>query len=77
MEAPFNDDQIDKLNQFQSKGFFHPFTCGCGFGLDAEQKSKCERLNGTGEGVLIATKDGWICPCGEYTQKWTHNFMGT
>lgn len=24
---------------------------------------------------LIATKDGWICECGEYTQDWALTFM--
>jgi hypothetical protein len=27
------------------------------------------------EGMLKATTDGWICPCGEYKQDWAHDFM--
>jgi DNA polymerase III delta prime subunit len=27
------------------------------------------------EGILIATTDGWVCPCGEYKQDWAHDFM--
>lgn len=73
MNAPFNDDQVHKLNEFQKTGFFHPFTC-CGGDID--ENPDCERQNQKGEGTLIATKDGWICPCGKYTQNWAHTFMG-
>jgi hypothetical protein len=27
------------------------------------------------DGVLIATLNGWVCPCGEYRQDWAHDFM--
>lgn len=27
------------------------------------------------EGILIATKEGWVCPCGYYKQDWAHTFM--
>lgn len=41
----------------------HPFTCG---GPDGA--IECERRKGTGEGVLIPTPEGWVCPCGAYKQ---------
>lgn len=28
-----------------------------------------------GHTVLIATKEGWICPKCDYKQKWAHKFM--
>lgn len=72
LKAPFNDDQVEKLNKYQEHGFFHPFTC-CSAGTE----EKCERRNGKGEGILIATNEGWVCPCGEYKQNWAHTFMGS
>ena len=60
--APFSDEQVLKLNEFQKSKKFHPFTCDCG--RDREDK-----------GILIATNEGWICPCGEYKQNWAHSFM--
>jgi len=73
MEAPFTDQQIRKLNEFQNAGQFHPFTCDrkaveCETNVTPRDYSK--------DGVLIATKDGWVCPCGKYTQNWAHKFMG-
>jgi len=68
--TPFTEEQVKNLNQYQEDGFMHPFTC-CSSGSD----SKCERKNGISEGILIASKDGWVCPCGEHTQKWAHAFM--
>lgn len=72
LKTPFTNDQVEKLNQYQEKGFFHPFTC-----CSAGSEQKCQRRNGTGEGTLIATNEGWVCPCGEYKQDWAHTFMGS
>ncbi len=31
---------------------------------------------GTSEGLLTATRDGWVCPCGKMPlQKWAYAFM--
>lgn len=60
IKAPFTDDQVDALNEFQHLGFVHEFTC---------------KNNHPGNNVLIATKDGWICPSCNYTQNWCHSFM--
>lgn len=60
-KAPWTKDQISCLNQWQSCGFFHPFTCG----------------NPNCRAELVATEKGWKCPvegCG-YTQDWAHGFM--
>ena len=61
----WTEKQVSNLNNFQNSGAFHPFTCG---GKDKEGKD-CRS-------VLLATKDGWICPdgCG-YTQNWAHEAM--
>ena len=68
--APFTDEQVEQLNRFQQAGRFHPFTC-CSTG----PADICERRLHTGDGELIATADGWVCPCGHYTQTWAHGFM--
>lgn len=63
IKAPFTEDQVTLLNAYQTNGLFHPFTC-CSFnGCDRSDKK------------LIATKSGWVCPCGLYKQKWAHKFM--
>jgi len=43
----------------------HPFTCATG-----ETKKDLD-----GEGVLVATPEGWVCPYCDYTQNWAHDFM--
>jgi len=76
IKAPFTDEQVKSLNEFQKKGRFHPFTC-----CSPSNIKECKRRNNEGdtweekEGMLIATKDGWVCPCGKYKQDWAHKFM--
>jgi len=60
VRAPFTPAQVANMNRYQQEGFGHAFTCGNG---------------GHSHGVLIATKDGWICPRCDYTQDWTHKRM--
>ena len=60
VQAPWTDDQVKCLNDFQQAGYVHPFTCG---GEDCRMD-------------LIATNNGWICPSGcGYTQNWAHDYM--
>ena len=30
VQAPFTEDQVCSLNEYQKAGKFHPFTCECG-----------------------------------------------
>lgn len=69
--APWTDEEVKSLNEFQKCKAWHPFTCGdCGECL-VPQKSR----------VLVATKDGWECPsCNSQcaptiVQTWAHTFM--
>jgi len=64
--APFSEEQVKALKNWQEKGF-HPFTC-CSF-------EDCKRSEQKNEGELIPYSEGWICPCGKYTQDWCHDFM--
>jgi hypothetical protein len=72
IRAPFTAVQVQGLNEYQTgTDFGHkmpPFTCGNrGDGQHGEE--------GGDKGVLIATEQGWVCPCCEYTQDWAHSFM--
>lgn len=65
IEAPFNQEQVAQLNRNQQSGYTHPFTCG-----------REPRLgHSDGEGILVARKEGWMCPDDDYTQSWAHAFM--
>lgn len=75
-KAPFTQEQVDKLNDYQRNGKMHPFTC-----CSPSDIKECKRRSGEGstyeekEGILIATVEGWVCPCGKYKQDWSHSFM--
>ena len=60
--APFSSEQVEALNKYQANDLVHEYTCG------AEDRSQCPS-----GGTLIATPDGWVCPCGKYTQRWAWN----
>jgi hypothetical protein len=60
IKTPWSDDQVKALNDRQKDGRFHPYTC-------PGNKIECEKHRS-----LIATKDGWVCACGEYKQGWAH-----
>jgi len=69
IKAPFTDEKVKELNEYQSSRRMHPYTCDrkapeCEVNQEPRDRSK--------DGVLIATKEGWICPCGKYKQNWCH-----
>lgn len=60
--APFTRSQCASLNEYQTAGMFHPFTCG---------EPTCHGIR------LVAVADGWRCAnqiCG-YQQDWAHAWM--
>lgn len=71
----FTPDQVQKLWKHQfgpyetsASGFpivFHPYTC-------LNRGDGKHREFGGDLGVLIPTVRGWICPCCNYTQNWSH-----
>jgi hypothetical protein len=65
-EAPWTEEEVQKLNEFQKDGRFHPFTCG------GDRK---DRYHLDGEGILVATTQGWMCPFCDYKQNWCHQVM--
>jgi len=77
-ETPWSKDLVKELNNRQKNNMLHPYTCGgddipeCKRTKSYEARFKGEEVPFTdeNEGVLTATKDGWICPCGKYKQNW-------
>jgi hypothetical protein len=74
LQAPFSAEQVERLNAFQKDTRFHPFTCGNDRSDAAHVKSASER-NEYDTGILVATKEGWICPACGYRQYWAHGYM--
>lgn len=66
IKKPFTKEHIAALNEYQKSGKFHPFTCG---------GNRTDKNHLDGEGILVATEDGWICPYCDYKQDWAHEFM--
>ncbi len=72
ISAPFTAEQIVMLNDHQTNGRCHPYTCGkCHSGVP-----KSEPIGETHreESVLVATRDGWECPYCDYKQTWAIDF---
>ena len=79
IKAPFTKKQVNSLNKFQKETRYHPFTC-----CSPEEIVECTRaskeidgeiIKGTTDGLLVATEEGWVCPCGRYKQDWAYAFM--
>jgi hypothetical protein len=62
IHAPWTDEQVAKLAEWQTCRWVHPFTCG---GDHGTQKDR----------VLTPTREGWVCRTCGYTQNWAHEFM--
>ncbi len=67
VHAPWTQEQVDALNRYQQEGKFHPFTCGSGRRTDEHHLD--------GEGILVATPQGWKCPYCDYKQDWALEFQ--
>lgn len=61
----FTPDEVVKLNEAQTAGRFHPYTC-------ANRGDGNHRSWNGDLGALVATTRGWICPFCDYTQNWAH-----
>lgn len=69
-KAPWTPERVEYLNKLQDSGIVHPYTCN-------REPAECEVKHRAPEehskdGILIATTDGWVCPCGKYKQDWAH-----
>jgi hypothetical protein len=75
VHAPFTTYQVRHLNEYQTCGLFHEYTCpnGCNYtsGFSAHNAIRAIKL----PLPLRATFDGWVCgQCG-YTQDWAYRWM--
>lgn len=63
INAPWSDEQVKGLNQYQQQGRGHPFTG--------------ERHSDGSECILVATNQGWVTCCGDgrVIQTWAWDFM--
>lgn len=85
VNAPFTEEQVRSLNQYQFSGVFHPFTCanpectahrhiGHWIGEDGEPMS--DKASEITESIyLVATPDSWICGGCGYKQHWAWRWM--
>ena len=71
--APWTDEQVAALNAFQADRRVHPFTCP-ERGDDAHHRISVLAAK-RDVGMLVATRDGWVCPVCGYTQDWAHDGM--
>lgn len=58
-KPPWTPEQVEELNVWQKH---HPLVCGSGRRTDAAHLD--------GEGILVATPNGWMCPYCNYRQSW-------
>lgn len=66
IRPPFTPEQVQRLNEGQTNtgdGMIHPYTC-------RYRSEKPHGHVGGDLGVMIATRDGWVCPYCDYTQEW-------
>jgi len=66
----WNEEQQQKLMEWQRCQHVHPFTCA----NRGDGRHPFEAEYGD-HGVLRAGPDGWWCPHCAYTQTWAHDFM--
>lgn len=71
--APFPAAAVLALNRWQACDWTHPFTCG---NRNTPEHHAYAKAHGQGDhGILVATRDGWVCPVCGYRQAWAHEFM--
>lgn len=65
IKAPWSAEKVTALNLYQKSRRLHPYTCGF---------NRTDENHTDGEGILIATENGWICPFCDYKQDWANEF---
>jgi hypothetical protein len=66
INAPWKVEQTAALNAYQKSRRFHPYTCGF---------NRTDKNHMDGEGILVATANGWICPFCDYKQDWAAELL--
>ena len=77
ISPPYIEEQVKRMNEFQKSGKLHPFTCDGRPFIPDKYSAHMERSRVIcpNEGILEATKDGWVCRCGMYFQDWAYKIM--
>lgn len=80
--APFSPEQVQRLNEYQTGTHGglsgHPFPCpnrGDGVVERPAGPDYAVAPHPYGDGTLIATEAGWVCPHCSHQQNWAHSFM--
>jgi hypothetical protein len=68
IHAPFTEEQVKNINEYQVDGMMHPFTCPCDHDDFVDGEVAADHL-------LIATKENLYCSDCDYQQYWVHDFM--
>ncbi len=63
--APWSDDAIERLNKHQRLREFHPYTC-------PERDESTHSWRHGDLGVLVAMREGFMCPDCGYSQDWAY-----
>lgn len=70
--APWTVEEVNNINDNQTKGYGHPFTC-CS---PEEFSNECFRvILKHNDGILKANTESLTCPCGRYKQDWVYPGM--
>ena len=69
--APFTKEQVKNLNEFQTNGRFHEFTC-----CSPENISECERINKTSEGSIRISRNDLASVAGIATETFIRTLSG-
>ena len=67
VSAPFTEQQVERLKNWQNAAHVHPFTCA------NRNDGKHRTTHDTG--VLVPTIRGWVCLDCDYTQDWAYSLM--
>lgn len=67
--APFSDEQVKELKNWQRNYKVQPLTCP-----NRDAPGHIERLNRE-KGTLVPYRAGWFCLDCDYAQDWAHKFM--
>lgn len=71
--APWTDEEVKRLNQFQASPETFALKCDC-YRDDEAHQTYAEQHGGV-PGQLIAVQEGWHCPVCSYKQDWAHPIM--
>ncbi len=65
IRTPWSDDDVELLNNYQMDGSGHPYTC-------ENRGNGSHAITNSETGMLVATRNGWICYDCDYRQDWAY-----